>query len=270
MKNRISLAVALLVIVPLIAQLSAAQLFPNAPWNRGNRGRVQSVQSCPGGVCPTTTSVYQSRQTFAPAQSSRHWTYPGNIDNHLRTGHGVEPTGLTHEEKLLWHDALHEGRAYAPVIQKASTTIRVSQPVAPQPTPQPKQSDRLPASDSTFGLSYATEPIPNHVLGQVETRTEVRSEFKKSLLDAISAARKADRITFREAVQLRVACISPAFVERAQELAVTQLAFSGESSEHVPTVDGVIQVDGINWEGLGKFLEVFIPLLIQLIKAFGL
>lgn len=172
---------------------------------------------------------------------------------------------MSQEQLLSLHDALHENR----FVPRAVNVV-APQPVVPQRAkPQPARTV-LPVSQSTFGLGYATEPIPNHVLAQVGERTEVRSEFKKSLLDAISAARRADKITLREAVQLRVACISPAFVERAQNLAVTQLAFSGEASEHIPTENGVIQVEGINWEGLAKFLEVFIPLLVTLLKAFGL
>lgn len=125
------------------------------------------------------------------------------------------------------------------------------------------------ATDETFGLSTT---IPDHVLGQVDTQpTKVAENFKPSLLKAIVEGRKAGKISVRDAVKLRVACLSPAFVERAHELAVTQMAFNGEASTAVPMDDeGMIQTEGINWEGLAKFLEAFIPLLITLLKAFGL
>ena len=125
------------------------------------------------------------------------------------------------------------------------------------------------APSETFGLSVT---IPDHVLGQVDTQpVKVAESFKPSLLKAIGEGRKAGKISVRDAVRLRVACLSPAFVERAHELAVTQMAFSGESSDSVPMDDeGMIQAEGINWEGLAKFLEAFIPLLITLLKAFGL
>lgn len=125
------------------------------------------------------------------------------------------------------------------------------------------------AHDETFGLSST---IPNHILGQVNTQpTKVAESFKPSLLKAISDARKSGKLNVRDAVKLRVACLSPSFVERAHELAVTQMAFNGEASDAVPTdEEGMIQTEGINWEGLAKFLEVFVPLLINLLKAFGL
>lgn len=125
------------------------------------------------------------------------------------------------------------------------------------------------APSETFGLSVT---IPDHVLGQVDSQPiKVAESFKPTLLKAISDARKSGKLTLRESVRLRAACLSPAFVERAHELAVTQMAFSGEASDAVPmSEDGVIQVEGINWEGLAKFLEVFVPLLINLLKAFGL
>jgi hypothetical protein len=102
-------------------------------------------------------------------------------------------------------------------------------------------------------------------------RVEVNDSFKSSLVKAIQAARQSDKITAKEALKLRIACMSPAFVERAHELAVVQIAFSGEESSSVPmSADGVVQVASINWEGLAKFMEVFIPLLITLLKAFGI
>jgi len=51
---------------------------------------------------------------------------------------------------------------------------------------------------------------------------------------------------------------------------VTQVAFSGIESSDVPIdADGVVQVEGINWEGLALFLEKLIPLILALLKAFG-
>lgn len=270
MKNKTSLAaMATLLLVTVIGgQLGFAQLFPNAPWNRT---RTVVRQSCPGGDCPTAAPQVT---VFAPMQKSgvvRHWTYPGNIDDHLQYAHGVSPAGLTHEQKLSLHDSLHEGTRAKPPTVVSEATFRTP----PPPIPAKKKAVSESVSESTFGLGYiepaAKDPIPDFVLAQVDGPTEVRSEFKTALIAAIAEARKTDQITFRDSVRLRVACISPAFVERAHALAVTQLAFSGEESAQIPRDEaGVIQVDGINWEGLGKFLEVFIPLLIQLLKAFGL
>ena len=271
-----------------MASISYGQLFPNAPWNRRAAPQMQSQSSCPGGVCPTNRAVYQPvRTVIQQAATSRHWTYPGpSIASHLADAEhaaqlrakGISTAGMSQEQMLSLHDALHENRVVVP--QKVKTVApqvmpRVAQPMiaVPQATAKP-----LPASESTFGLSEFSAPstsasVPKFVLAQVQEqpKREVSSEFKSSLIKAIAEARKSNKITLRDSVRLRIACISPAFVERAQDLAVTQLALNAEASEHVPiSDDGVIQVEGINWEGLAKFMEVFVPLLITLLKAFGL
>ena len=40
-----------------------------------------------------------------------HWSHPRTIADHLRLDHGVDPSGMSREEMLSLHDALHEGRA---------------------------------------------------------------------------------------------------------------------------------------------------------------
>lgn len=54
--------------------------------------------------------------TAAPprAAAAGHWTFPGTIEGHLRTGHGVDPRGLTREQMLQLHDQLHTARAASP------------------------------------------------------------------------------------------------------------------------------------------------------------
>jgi hypothetical protein len=93
------------------------------------------------------------------------------------------------------------------------------------------------------------------------------NKFRQSLLKAAdSAARKGD-LRRLEVVRLRVATLSPAFVQRAQDLAVIQMAFSGED---VPVNDdGKIEVNRIDWEGLIAFLERLIPLILKLIDLFA-
>lgn len=149
---------------------------------------------------------------------------------------------------------------------------------AVQAAPQPTKAPELPrpvSSGVTFGLddiySAKAAEIPKHVLAQVDEPAEVAEDpFRKSLIKAIADARKKGTINLRDAVKLRVATLSPAFIERAQELAVTQVAFSGIESSDVPMdADGVVQVEGINWEGLALFLEKLIPLILSLLKAFG-
>lgn len=267
-----------------LADNADAQLFRR--WRAG--GSVQSAGVCPNGQCPTVQQSFIQAQPVrqvvrnvasVPLRNAGHWTYPGTIDSHLQSTHGVSTAGMTREQMLNLHDALHEGRAVRqtarPAMQVQAPVLQVVRPAAPA---------RAVSSPSLFGLGDITTlddkprpaaAIPEHILAQVDEPEdkpmEVADSFRQTLTKAIVEARKSGKINFREAVMLRVAMRSPAFVQRAQELAVTQVAFSGEESDAIPYDDeGVIQVDGINWEGLAKFLEAFVPLLISLLKAFGL
>ena len=114
----------------------------------------------------------------------------------------------------------------------------------------------------------ATEPAAIVADDSPLELSEDKQKFRKSLIKAIRESRKDGKITAGEAVRLRVASWSPAFIERAQQLAVVQMAFSGEDSDAVPyTDDGRIDVANIDWEGLIKFLELMIPLLLKLLAG---
>lgn len=94
-------------------------------------------------------------------------------------------------------------------------------------------------------------------------------QFRKELLKAIKSARKDGSITFFQAARLRVATWSPAFVEEAERVAVVQMAFS-ENAELLPyDADGKVETSRIDWEQFAEFLKVFIPLLLQILSAFG-
>lgn len=59
--------------------------------------QTKAVSNCPGGVCPTTTVA-----------AVNHWTYPGEITSHLQTAHGKQTAGMSMEQQLSAHDAIHE------------------------------------------------------------------------------------------------------------------------------------------------------------------
>jgi len=255
--------------IAYFAESADAQIF------RRNVQRTRSVQACPGGVCPQA-NVTQSVQV---TRTAGQWSYPGKLDEHLQNDHGVSAYGMSRKQMLDTHNALHEGRS----IRKAAAPAA---PVAPRLPTRRTWADVTPSSQGSpqptlapalFGLSALeiVEPttVPSHVLAQVDEpgpREVATENFRSSLLKAVVEARKNGKINFRDSVKLRVASLSPAFVERAQELAVAQIAFSGEESGAVPIgEDGVVQVDGINWDGLAKFLEAILPLILSLLKAFG-
>lgn len=258
----------------LLCSLMAVILLPgsaDAQLFRRNVQRTVTVQSsCPGGVCPTRQVVRAAVPQVV--RSSNHWSYPGTIDGHLQSTHGISTAGMSREQMLSTHDAIHEGRYVTP--RAATVVIPAPKPAPVVPLPVPQAVKPVSVSEQTFGLSkLVAVEIPSHVLAQIDNSkpAEVQESFRRNLAKAIAGARKEGKINARDAVKLRVSMLSPAFVERAQELAVTQMAFSGEASEHMPVDDeGVVQAEGINWDGLLKFLEAFIPLLLTLLERFGL
>lgn len=70
---------------------------------------------CPGGVCPYQSQARTSAEIprrivseqLAMQLSGPHWTYPGEIHNHLSTGHGVNAAGMSRAQAEAEHDRLH-------------------------------------------------------------------------------------------------------------------------------------------------------------------
>lgn len=100
---------------------------------------------------------------------------------------------------------------------------------------------------------------------------EVRSEFRGALVKAIRAAVADGELNRRDALKLRVASFSPAFQQRAKELCVVQMVFSGENADAIPmNADGTIDETAIDWEGLTEFLKVILPILLELLLSLGI
>ena len=116
------------------------------------------------------------------------------------------------------------------------------------------------------------------VCGQDAVVTQVKIEvneaekpFHRELIRAaVRASKKADSgVSRRDVIRLRVAMLSPAFRERAEELAIVQLYFNG--SELPTNPDGSIAVDEIKWdaEQWEAFLEKLVPIILMLLQIFG-
>jgi hypothetical protein len=109
-----------------------------------------------------------------------------------------------------------------------------------------------------------TPPPKQDVAEQVS-----RNPFRSALLKAADAAARKGELRRLDVVRLRVATLSPAFVERAQELAVVQMSFSGEDLGDLPLdKDGKIEVSRIDWQGLIEFIERLLPLILRLLDLF--
>ena len=296
-------ALALLAMV-LFTDTVEAQVFPNAFWNRTSScaGSLTSGGRLFSGIAQRRANRIQARTQTSGCSGLSASTQQTSLgcSGAMTTSVGCGGT-VSYQQYVPSVVSTVEVQS-APAVQAAPICINgqcIVNQVAPTKSVAPVKSflnvpKTIPTTDGLFGLSASNDSmdipshilaqiapnetfglsvtIPDHVLGQVDSQpVKVAESFKPSLLKAIAEGRKSGKLTLREAVRLRTACLSPAFVERAHELAVTQMAFSGESSDAVPmSEDGIIQVEGINWEGLAKFLEAFIPLLITLLKAFGL
>lgn len=118
---------------------------------------------------------------------------------------------------------------------------------------------------SSAPVEYQGKPALASVAQDPAVEAVVGSPFRKALLNAGSKAVKDGKMKRIDLIRLRVATLSPAFLEHAQDLAIVQMAFSGDD---VPTNDdGVIDAGSIDWEGLALFLEKLIPLILRLIDA---
>ena len=237
------------------AQLLRRIFNGNSQVTRQTTRVVTPMRSfCPGGVCPTVQ------------RSSVHWSYQPQTMRVIAPTVNIAPVIVQPIRMPVAKPTSSETFGLSGIVMPRHILGQFGGDVESEPA--------TVADDQTFGLGLGVkvEATPSHILGQFDA-SEVAEEgsFKSALIKGITAARKSGSITLLQALRLRVACFSPAFVERAQELAVVQITFSGQSSDAVPVNnDGSINVEGINWDGLIKFMEAFIPLLITLLKAFGI
>lgn len=111
---------------------------------------------------------------------------------------------------------------------------------------------------------YAQNPTDVPTAAQLVQRDGER--FSRAIIEQATKMVHAGKLRRADLIKLRVAMLSPAFRKHAEDLAVIQMA-SSESDAVPMSADGSVDRGSINWEGLAAFLEVFIPLLLELIKA---
>ena len=107
---------------------------------------------------------------------------------------------------------------------------------------------------------------PSTVVAQSPVVEEVsNNKFRSALLKAAQEAAKKGELKRIDVVRLRVATLSPAFLERAEMLAKVQMSASGED---IPVgEDGRIEVR--DWGAFLDFLERLLPLLLKLLDLFA-
>lgn len=104
--------------------------------------------------------------------------------------------------------------------------------------------------------------------GQVASIQAASDNFHRSVIKAASKAVRDGKLKRVDLVRLRVAMLSPAFRERALDLAVIQMSASGADGLELDE-NGLIDRASIDWEAFAAFLEKLLPLILQLIQAFG-
>ena len=103
-----------------------------------------------------------------------------------------------------------------------------------------------------------------------EPKEAAAGTFHRAFLQAVENSRKNRKITRRQALTLRIRMLSPAFRKHVQDVAVTQLFFSGD--DKVPlTPEGKVDVAAVKWdsETFLKFLEALVPIIRQLLEIFA-
>lgn len=55
-----------------------------------------------------------------------HWSFPGDIQSHLRNGHGISTAGMSYEEMLNTHDSIHRAEKYGSASSRVSATSKAS------------------------------------------------------------------------------------------------------------------------------------------------
>lgn len=113
---------------------------------------------------------------------------------------------------------------------------------------------------STVSLQPSTVEAQSPVVEEVSN-----NKFRSALLKAAQEAAKKGDLKRIDLVRLRVATLSPAFLERAELLAKIQMSASGED---IPVgEDGKIEIR--DWQEFALFLEKLLELILRLIDAFA-
>ena len=115
------------------------------------------------------------------------------------------------------------------------------------------------------------QTLVKHTDGTTFMISEVESSdsFHREIIRAASKLRVKGELSRAKMIRLRVAMLSPAFRQRAKELAVTQMAFSNSDAPILVNSQGEIDETAIDWDSLADFLERLIPIIVQLMSIFG-
>jgi hypothetical protein len=281
---------------PLLAILAAclfvssdsAQIFPNAAWNRTR----QVGSSCPGGLCPTAASVAapSRRVLSAPfkalSNGAGHWSYPGDINSHLESTHGVSTAGMSREEKLNLHDSLHENGGQVVSVPRANRKMEFTGVVEFYPSVSKagygsfgSRSSGYGSSGSAYGRDYdgavitslgplcEASPVAAPALPEAMESRRSRKASREAILESVCKAESEGSITATQADEIRRAAKRPRMLAQMESLIAEKAKAEGYA---LPMgSDGEVQMGAIPWADLADFITKIAPLIFKLIDLFS-
>ncbi len=266
-----------LVALCVFADVSSAQLFPNAPWNRNSATARFDNSACPGGVCPVPG---QGLGVLRPNVNVSYyggpqWTWQGDLATHLATEHGMALPPAPAPQYATSSYAAAPSSNYYQVRSGGSTgSARVSGGSTGSYVVRsggctgsslrvgcPDIDGAIVSSIISVGSTASPQLAPYsqaQLQGIQPLAIGDRIAFRRSLLEAARNARKSGEITSIQFFMLSAASRNPNVLDKMQQ-AVHEAAIE----------EGLATAQAIDWNGLISFIEKLIPIIIQLIDLFS-
>lgn len=111
-------------------------------------------------------------------------------------------------------------------------------------------------------------PPPKTAATVFEVAEAGDNKFHRAVIKAAIKLVDEKKMRRVELIRLRVAMMSPAFRQQAEDLAIIQMSASGEGDDPRDE-SGRIDRAAIDWDAIIAFIEKLIPLIMRLIDAFS-
>jgi len=165
-------------------------------------------------------------------------------------------------------------------FRPVQTIVQQRQPICVDCGPQVVRSRSVVVTKPvTYAAPQATsvivqpprfDPLPEPTIAPTVSNSVAQTSgdsFRQSLLSAAIQAANKNEIKRVDVLRLRVALMSPAFRQRAEDLALTQMYF--HAGELAIGSDGTIDRVSVDWSRTIEFLAKLIPLILELLKVIG-
>ena len=124
-----------------------------------------------------------------------------------------------------------------------------------------------PVQDTDFS-KFQKNPVKQEV---EISEAKGTAGFRKTIIQASKKAFSDGEITRKQLLKIRLGTLSPAVLEKIEDVAIMQMAASGEDLSGIVEVnsDGKINRASIDWNNLIDFVERLIPIILQIIQIFA-